>query len=81
MEQKSKKPNYAEGIFLIKRKSKAGKEYLELSIRKNPKELQAEYEKYLCFESDKVDNYGNIKYSIMIKDAPQEIKPKEDLPF
>ena len=34
MEQKSTKPNYAKGIFLTKRKSKAGKEYLELSIAK-----------------------------------------------
>ena len=76
MEQKSTKPNYAKGIFLTKRKSKAGKEYLELSIAK---EERGKYDKYLCFESDKPDQFGNMMYSIMIK----EDKPKkgEDLPF
>jgi hypothetical protein len=81
MEQKSKKPNYAEGIYLIKKKSKAGEYYFELTIRKNPKEPQPVYDKYLCFESDKFDNYGNVKFSIMVKEPPQEPKAKEDLPF
>ena len=72
MEQKSQKPNYAKGIFLTKRKSKTGKEYLELSIKK-----EQGYEKYLCFESDKKDQYGNQMFSVMIKE-PQE---KTDLPF
>lgn len=72
MEQKSQKPNYAKGIFLTKRKSKAGKEYLELSIKN-----EQGYDKYLCFESDKKDNYGNQMFSVMIK----EEQPKTDLPF
>jgi|LauGreDrversion4_2_1035121.scaffolds.fasta_scaffold1233029_2 hypothetical protein len=75
------KKKFAEGIYLIKRKSKAGKEYLELSIRKNPNEAQPVYAKYLCFESDKMDNYGNMKYSIIDKEGLQDNKPKEDLPF
>lgn len=74
MEQKSTKPNYAKGIFLTKRKSKAGKEYLELSIK-----TEQGYDKYLCFESDKKDQYGNQMFSVMIKeDKPQQ---KTDLPF
>jgi hypothetical protein len=65
------KPNYAKGIFLTKRKAKSGKEYLELSIKK-----EQGYDKYLCFESDKLDKFGNKMYSVMIK----EEKPN-DLPF
>ena len=73
MEQNSQKPNYAKGIFLTKRKSKAGKIYLELSIKN-----EQGYDKYLCFESDKVDKFGNQQYSVMIKeDKPQA----NDLPF
>jgi hypothetical protein len=68
MEQKT---NYAKGIFLTKRKAKSGKEYLELSIKK-----EQGYDKYLCFESDKLDKFGNKMYSVMIK----EDKPN-DLPF
>lgn len=68
------KKNYAKGIFLTKRKSKAGKEYLELSIK-----TEQGYDKYLCFESDKKDQYGNQMFSVMIKeDKPQQ---KTDLPF
>ena len=75
MEQKSQKPNYAKGIFLTKRKSKAGKEYLELSIKN-----EQGYDKYLCFESDKKDNYGNQMFSVMIKE--EQPQPKTDnLPF
>ena len=74
MEQNSTKPNYAKGIFLTKRKSKAGKEYLELSIKN-----EQGYDKYLCFLSDKIDQFGNQTFSIMVKeDKP---KPKNDLPF
>ena len=72
MEQK--KPNYAKGIFLTKRKSKAGKDYLELSIKN-----EQGYDKYLCFESDKKDNYGNQMFSVMIKE--EQPQPKTDLPF
>jgi hypothetical protein len=73
MEQKSTNKNYAKGIFLTKRKSKAGKEYLELSIK-----TEQGYDKYLCFESDKLDQFGNQMFSIMVK----EDKPKaSDLPF
>jgi len=73
MEQKSQKPNYAKGIFLTKRKSKAGKEYLELSIKK-----EVGYDKYLCFLSDKIDQFGNQTFSVMVK----EEQPKNDsLPF
>lgn len=68
-----KKPNYAKGIFLTKRKSKNGKEYLELSIKN-----EQGYEKYLCFESDKLDKFGNQQFSVMVK----EDQPKNDnLPF
>lgn len=74
MEQNSQKQNYAKGIFLIKKKSKAGKEYLELAIAK---EEIGKYDRYLCFESDKADHFGNQMFSIMIKGE----KPKEDLPF
>jgi len=56
---------------LTKRKAKSGKEYLELSIKK-----EQGYDKYLCFESDKLDKFGNKMYSVMIK----EDKPN-DLPF
>ncbi len=72
MEQK--KPNYAKGIFLTKRKSKAGKEYLELSIKN-----EQGYDKYLCFESDKKDNYGNQMFSVMIKETQE--KTNDNLPF
>ena len=75
MEQKSQKPNYAKGIFLTKRKSKAGKEYLELSIKN-----EQGYDKYLCFESDKKDNYGNQMFSVMVKEE-QAKEQKTDLPF
>jgi hypothetical protein len=75
MEQNSQKANYAKGIFLTKRKSKAGKEYLELSIKN-----EQGYDKYLCFVSDKLDKFGNQQYSVMIKE--ESIKePKSDLPF
>jgi hypothetical protein len=73
MEQK--KPNYAKGIFLTKRKSKAGKEYLELSIKN-----EQGYDKYLCFESDKKDNYGNQMFSVMIKEEQPQSKT-DNLPF
>lgn len=76
------KPNYAKGIFLTKRKSKAGKQFLELSIAK---EGIGQYDKYLCFESDKHDQFGNQVYSIIIKEPLQETNTKdvnkEDLPF
>ena len=69
------KPNYAKGIFLTKRKAKSGKEYLELSIKK-----EQGYDKYLCFESDKKDQFGNQMFSIMVKeDKPQN--KASDLPF
>jgi hypothetical protein len=60
---------------LTKRKSKAGKEYLELSIKN-----EQGYDKYLCFLSDKIDQFGNQTFSVMVKeDKP---KPKNDnLPF
>ena len=74
MEQKSQKPNYAKGIFLTKRKSKAGKEYLELSIKN-----EQGYDKYLCFLSDKIDQFGNQTFSVMVKEEQQQ--PKNDLPF
>ncbi len=73
MEQKSQKPNYAKGIFLTKRKSKAGKEYLELSIKN-----EQGYDKYLCFESDKLDKYGNQQFSVMVK---EEQTKNDNLPF
>lgn len=72
MEQKSTNKNYAKGIFLTKRKAKSGKDYLELAIK-----TEQGYDKYLCFESDKKDQFGNLMYSIMIK----EDKQKTDLPF
>jgi hypothetical protein len=68
------KPNYAKGIFLTKRKAKSGKEYLELSIKN-----EQGYDKYLCFESDKLDKFGNQQFSVMVKeDKPQK---SNDLPF
>jgi len=64
------KNNYAKGIFLTKRISKAGKNYLELAIKNGES-----YDKYLCFESDKKDKFGNVMFSVMIKDK------EEKLPF
>jgi hypothetical protein len=66
---------------LTKRKSKAGKEFLELSIKK-----ENGYEKYLCFESTKIDNYNNPMYSIIVKEDNQVSnnlpnKESTDLPF
>lgn len=67
--------NYAKGIFLTKRKAKSGKEYLELAIK-----TEQGYDKYLCFESEKLDKFGNLMYSIMTKeDKPQN--KANDLPF
>lgn len=67
--------NYAKGIFLTKRKAKSGKEYLELAIK-----TEQGYDKYLCFESEKLDKFGNLMYSIMTKeDKPQN--KGNDLPF
>ena len=63
---------------MTKRKSKSGKNYLELSIKK-----EQGYEKYLCFESDKKDQYGNEMFSVMVKQdnpAPKKEDPN-DLPF
>jgi hypothetical protein len=75
MEQKSTNKNYAKGIFLTKRKAKSGKDYLELAIK-----TEQGYDKYLCFESDKPDQFGNLMYSIMIKeDKPK--KASDSLPF
>jgi hypothetical protein len=75
METKTTHSKYATGIFLTKRKSKNGKDYLELSIKN-----EQGYDKYLCFESDKLDKFGNMMYSIMIKeDKPQN--KASDLPF
>ena len=62
------KNNYAKGIFLTKKTSKAGKAYLELAIKNGEG-----YDKYLCFESDKKDKFGNVMFSVMIKE--------EKLPF
>ena len=76
MEQNSQKPNYAKGIFLTKRKSKAGKEYLELSIKN-----EQGYDKYLCFVSDKLDKFGNQQYSIMIKEESIKEPKNDNLPF
>jgi hypothetical protein len=74
MEQKQ---NYAKGIFLTKKKSKNGKLFLELSIKSGDK-----YSKYLCFESDKVDKFGNQMYSILVKEELGAQKKEEtDLPF
>ena len=70
------KPNYAKGIFLTKRKSKAGKEYLELSIKN-----EQGYDKYLCFVSDKLDKFGNQQYSIMIKEESIKEPKNDNLPF
>lgn len=75
MEQNSTNKNYAKGIFLTKRKSKSGKDYLELAIK-----TEQGYDKYLCFESEKLDKFGNLMYSIMTKeDKPQN--KGNDLPF
>lgn len=68
--------NYAKGIFLTKRKSKSGKEYLELAIK-----TEQGYDKYLCFESDKKDQYGNQMFSVMIKEDKPQNKASDNLPF
>ena len=71
MEQKTTHSKYATGIFLTKKKSKTGKDYLELSIKNGET-----YDKYICFESEKKDKFGNQMFTVSIKE-----KPKEDLPF
>lgn len=80
MEQKTTHSKYATGIFLTKRKSKGGKEYLELSIKN-----EQGYDKYLCFESDKKDQFGNQMFTVMIKDNtsyPHGRDTKlDDMPF
>lgn len=68
--------NYAKGIFLTKRKAKSGKEYLELAIK-----TEQGYDKYLCFESDKLDKFGNLMYSIMTKEDKPQNKGNDNLPF
>lgn len=80
MEQNSTNKNFAKGIFLTKRKAKSGKEYLELAIK-----TEQGYDKFLCFESEKLDKFGNQQYTILVKgeDKPKEHKPQKgsDLPF
>lgn len=67
MEQNSQKQNFAKGIYLTKRKSKAGREFLELSIK-----TEKGYDKYICFESKNKDYYGNEQYSVLVKESNKE---------
>lgn len=77
MEQNNK--NFAKGIFLSKKKSSTGKDYFELSIKNGEV-----YDKYTCFESQRIDKYGNILFTIYNKTTKDDFKSdvkKEDLPF
>lgn len=72
--------NYVKGIFLVKFKSKDGKEYFKLAIKNST----GEYDKYVCFESKTKPKYGECQFSIL-KDEPKEVQnnqeAEDDLPF
>lgn len=68
MEQKQQ-TNYAKGIYLRKKISKKGQEYLELSIK-----TEGGYDKYVCLPSKVKDMYGNDTFAIIVKS-------NENLPF
>jgi hypothetical protein len=80
MEQKQ----FAKGIFITEKQSKAGKTYLDISISEN-----GTYKKYIAFKGTKEAKYGGIIYSVYDKSEQAkepEIKPMTDhrlnnLPF
>lgn len=74
-----KKREFAKGIFVTEKESKAGKSYLEIAIAEN-----GGYKKYVAFKGTKEAKYGGLIYSVYDK-TEQEVKPanepKNDLPF
>jgi hypothetical protein len=76
MEQKQ----FAKGIFITEKQSKAGKTYLDISISEN-----GTYKKYVAFKGTKEAKYGGLMYSVYDKTESEKQpvnEPKnEDLPF
>jgi hypothetical protein len=76
MEQKQ----FAKGIFITEKQSKAGKTYLDISISEN-----GTYKKYIAFKGTKEAKYGGLMYSVYDKTESEkqpENKPNNDnLPF
>ena len=73
MEQKQ----FAKGIFVTEKQSKAGKPYLEIAIAEN-----GGYKKYIAFKGTKEAKYGGIIYSVYDKteqDTNAKESPKNDL--
>ena len=70
------KPKFAQGIFMTQRKSKAGKDYLQLRLKQD----DGTYKTLRAFLSEKTDNYGNQMYTIYESD-PAPVQKSEDLPF
>jgi hypothetical protein len=78
MEQKQ----FAKGIFITEKQSKAGKTYLDISIGEN-----GTYKKYVAFKGTKEAKYGGLMYSVYDKTESEKQpanKPNidsNDLPF
>ena len=78
MEQKQ----FAKGIFITEKQSKAGKTYLDISIGEN-----GTYKKYIAFKGTKEAKYGGLMYSVYDKTESEKQpvnEPKNDsndLPF
>lgn len=78
MEQKQ----FAKGIFITEKQSKAGKTYLDISIGEN-----GTYKKYIAFKGTKEAKYGGLMYSVYDKTESEKQATNEpkndsnDLPF
>ena len=74
------KREFAKGIFVTEKESKAGKSYLEIAIAEN-----GGYKKYVAFKGTKEAKYGGLMYSVYDKTESEKQpanEPKnEDLPF
>lgn len=69
-----KETNYAKGIYLVKFKSKEGKDYLKLSIKKE----DGTFDKFVCFESKTKPKYGDLQYSIIVDEPKEQISNKQE---
>lgn len=71
------KREFAKGIFITEKVSKAGKTYLEIAIGEN-----GQYKKYIAFKGTKEAKYGGVMYSVYDKtetDTNAKESPKNDL--
>jgi hypothetical protein len=66
MEQKQ----FAEGVFITEKVSKAGKPYLAISVKEGEN-----YKKYVAFKGTKEDKYGGTMYVVY------NAEKKEESPF